>query len=223
MSKASHSHVTCESFDRHVYAFQAGELSGEEHERFQTHLDHCDRCARALEVETSFLAGFKGRLERTPAPPGLETRIRAALREEAPDPVRGAWSWLRAPWFAAAAACALLVGLLAVGLPLVPGPTPGGQVGEAVLVSRQGTIVDYDCDRAGAPLDLQKDCTHPGHVNALKMADGSYLQFSLAGEVSRDLVVDRSRRGSRVVVQGDYYPRIHTIEVRSLEPARDVH
>jgi len=201
-----------------MYAFQAGELTAEEHRRLQDHLERCETCARSFEVEESFLKGLKTRLARVPAPPGLETRIRASLRDEAVRPARGSWSWLRSPWFAATAACALTVGLLLVVFPVPPGAGEEVGVGSGVVrISESGMIVDYDCDRAGLPVEAQMDCAHPRHVNALRAGDGSYVQFSLDDAVSRELVVDRSRRGSLVQVEGDYYPRIRTMKVVSVK------
>jgi len=109
--------MDCRAFRDRIYHFQAEELSNAERREFQAHLDSCPECARALEFEDGFLRVLKARLPRESAPPGLETRIRAALRAEAPSPRRLAW--YRTPWFAAAAAVVLLMLLI---IPTLEGP-----------------------------------------------------------------------------------------------------
>jgi hypothetical protein len=210
--------VECRAFDRFVYAYQGGELSEPDARKIRDHAEACPSCARRLQVEASFLRGLQGRLERVPAPPGLETRIRAALRAQAPDAGRGFRSWLGTPWFAATAAAVLLVGLL-VGLPELRSPV-GASSTASFAVRHEGTIVDYDCDRSGIPVALQRDCDHPMHLNALRLADDSYVHFSLEGETARALTGDRTLRGAVVAVSGEYYPEIRTVKVERFERLR---
>jgi hypothetical protein len=75
------------------------------------------------------------------------------------------------------------------------------------------TVVDFDCDNAGRPFDQQRLCTHPKHLNALKLEDGGYWQISLDSEVGRDLITDRAIRGTRMHVEGWFYERIRTLQV----------
>lgn len=207
--------VDCRAFDRFLYAFQDGELSEADRGRMRDHAGTCRECARRLEIEASFLRGLQGRLERVAAPPGLETRIRAALEERAPHSAPAVLAWAGRPWFAATAAAVLLIGLL-VGLPRFRPASPA-TTGGAHLVRQQGTIVDYECDVAGIPVNLQRNCPEPVHLNALKLADGSYVHFSLDGQAARRLAGDRGLRGTHVVVSGEYLPGIHALKVEEYE------
>ncbi|NIW35703.1 MAG: hypothetical protein GWN32_03930, partial [Gemmatimonadetes bacterium] len=83
--------MNCHLFKDSIVHFQAGELSAEEHEAMLEHLNGCEGCARRLEVEEGILRGVKAKLDREVAPPGLETRIRAALDAEAPPARSGGW------------------------------------------------------------------------------------------------------------------------------------
>jgi len=143
--------MDCETFRGWICHFQADEIPASERREFESHLDGCADCARVLEVERGFLDALKDRLPRQAAPPGLETRVRAALHAEAPDPARLAW--YRTPWFAATAAALLLLVILVPSLPTDP-PGPAGAPGEVThVVAQDVTVVDLDCDRAGMSLE----------------------------------------------------------------------
>ena len=73
-------------------------------------------------------------------------------------------------------------------------------------------------DRAGRSLGQQRACTHPRHLNALKLDDGRYWQISLDHEVGRELTTDRAIRGSRMRVEGWFYERIRTLQVDRADP-----
>jgi len=208
--------MDCETFRGWIYHLQADEIPEKERGDFEGHLDDCPDCARLLEVEQGFLDALKGRLARQEAPPGLETRVRAALRAEAPDAPRVAW--YRTPWFAATAAALLLVVILIPSLPTAPpGPTVGsGAPGQVThVVAQDVVVVDLDCDRAGMSLEYQRDCDHPHHVNALKTADGRYWHISPDQRGYGRLVTDPEMRGRRMVIDGDYYPAINTVHIDS--------
>jgi hypothetical protein len=208
----------CRLFRRSIVHFQADELPAAERQRLQDHLDRCADCARRLEVEEGFLRGLKARLRSDVAPPGLETRIRAALAEER-SAGRTRMRWFRAPGFAAAAAALLLALLLIPGLGSPPPTTPVTTHEQAVAVSRTVRLVDLDCDRAGRTLDQQRRCEHPLHVNALRLADGGYWLIHAEQLVYRELMFDREMRGHRLEIEGDLHAPLKTLQIRR---ARDL-
>lgn len=203
--------MKCTEFRENIYHFQADELTEGRREAFQRHLEGCADCASLLELEAGFLRGLKARLPRQPAPPGLETRIRAALREQVPDPV--AVAWYRSPWLAAAAAAVLLLVLLVPGLGVPLGFGPGPAEGIIEVVNQEVVVVDLDCDRAGMPVGDQHRCAHPHHINALKTADGRYWHISPDQEGYGELIHNREMRGERLAIEGRFYPEINTVHM----------
>lgn len=204
--------MECASFRRSIHHFQADELPLVERETFEAHLSACAACARALEVEEGFLRALRARLPRAESPPGLEQRIRAALREEAPDPAAPAW--YGRPWLAAAAAALVLALLLVPGLgrPLEGRFSPVG--GVLQVTGAEVMVVDLDCDRAGMLVQDQQRCGDPHHLNALKTTDGRYWHISPDHRDYGRLVTDPRMRGRRLVVDGDYYPGINTLRIK---------
>jgi hypothetical protein len=210
--------MDCARFRRSIHDYQADEISELEREAFEGHRDACPDCARALEVEEGFLRGLRARLPRAEAPPGLEQRVRAALREEAPDPA--ATAWYRRPWLAAAAAAVLLALLIVPGLGRPPGGRWSPASGVVQVSGVEVMVVDLDCDRAGMSIEYQRRCTAPYHVNALKTSDGKYWYISPDHEEYGRLIGDPRMRGRRLVVDGDYYPGINTLRIKwSRSPA----
>jgi anti-sigma factor (TIGR02949 family) len=202
--------ITCGTFRRQLYHFQADELSEAERQLLSDHADACADCARRLEVEDVFLRALKTRLPREAAPAELVDRVGAALRAEA-SPQAPA-SWFRAPWLAAAAASILLTLLLLPGL-LGVGGSGWRSLAGPVHVQRQVTVVDFDCDRAGRTMDQQRDCTHPHHLNALKVGPDRYWNVSLDHPVARALVVEQEMRGHLLQVEGELYAGIETLRL----------
>ncbi len=205
--------VNCGTFRESLFHFQADEVSAGERAALQAHLDACADCARRLEIEQVFAGAVRSGLERIATPPGLETKVRAALAEETAR-TRAPNRWFRAPWLAAAAASLLLALLL---VPDFPG-TATGDAGAVTHVEHDVTVVDYDCDRAGRTLEQQRKCQLRHHLNALKLADGSYLNIDLDREAHRAMLVDPVARGRRLHVVGNYYPRIRTLHVERADP-----
>ena len=202
--------MNCNAFKRDLYHFQADELPAAERAACLEHLNACAPCAALLEVEQGLLRGLRSRLVPAMPPPGLETRVREQLRQ-ARQSSRPGLDWVRRPWFAALAASVLLALLL----------IPTADLGSSSLsrVTRVVTVVDFDCDKAGRSLGQQRVCTHPRHLNALKLDDGRYWQISLDHEVGRELTTDRTIRGSRMRVEGWFYERIRTLQVDRADPA----
>jgi hypothetical protein len=201
--------MNCTAFKRDLYHFQADELPAAERAAYLEHIDACVPCAELLEVERGLLRGLRSRLAPTPAPPGLETRIREQLRQ-ARGSRRPGLDWIRRPWFAALAASVLLGVLLL--------PAQGLESLTLARVSREVTVVDYDCDAAGRSFGQQRLCTHPKHLNALKLENGDYWQISLDHPVGRELITDREIRGTRMFVEGWFYERIQTLQVDRADP-----
>jgi hypothetical protein len=202
----------CASFRTSIHHYQADELPQADREAFEAHLNACADCARALEVEEGFLRALRARMPHAESPPGLEDRIRAALREEAPDPAAPAW--YARPWFVAAAAALVLALLLVPGLgrPLEGGFSPVN--GVVQVTGAEVMVVDLACDRAGMSVADQRRCAEPHHVNALKTADGRYWFISPDHKDYGRLITDPRMRGRRLVVDGDYYPGINTLRIK---------
>jgi anti-sigma factor (TIGR02949 family) len=214
--------VDCEVFRDLAYHYQAGELAEDDLRLLDEHADACKACSRYLEVETSFRRALKNRLASEEAPAGLETRIRAALEDEAPTVRRSPWAWLTSPAFAAQAAAVILLGVLA-WVAVDPGSLPGGSApgSSAVqrLVSKVFTIVDHDCDRMGATPEQQQACRDERHLNVLKSADGQYYHVNLDRPLAREIVLDRAQRGRTVVISADFYPDIQTLRLTRVQDA----
>ena len=202
--------ISCGAFRRKLYHFQAGELPEGQREAFSRHLGDCPDCARRLAVEDEILGALKGRLRRVPAPPGLDERVRAALRQETGS--GGFLAWFRSPWLVPAAAALLLAVLLMPALGGF-GVSGSGSPAGVVRVDTEVVVVDLDCDRAGKTLAQQRRCEHPLHLNALKVSPGRYWSVSLDQELSRHLVADEEMRGHRLHVEGDLYTGIRTLRL----------
>jgi anti-sigma factor (TIGR02949 family) len=206
--------VNCHEFRSQIVHFQADELPAEIREPLQAHLDGCPDCARRLEVEDALLRGLKARLRREPAPSGLETRIRAALEDVDASTGRPV-PWFRRPVMAALAAAVLLT------LLIVPGLGTDGLAdwrdGAVRISGLEVMVVDRDCDVRGVSLALQRKCRDPKHLNALKLADGTYWTVSLDQEDGREILLDAAMRGRRMIVEGDLFPRIHTLHLSRFE------
>jgi len=80
-----------------------------------------------------------------------------------------------------------------------------------------GTIVDFECDREGMSLDMQRNCMARSHLNALKTDDGAYVHFNIHQADYRSLLFDADVRGCQVKVHGNLHPEIRTLEVIGVE------
>lgn len=203
--------MNCSAFKRSLYHFQADELPAVERAVFHEHLNACAPCAALLEVEEGLLRGLKARLTPVPPPPGLETRVREQMRQVGLSS-RPRLDWIRRPWVVAMAASILLAVLVL--------PPRDIESSALVRVTRVVTVVDFDCDNAGRSFEQQRQCTHPKHLNALKLDEGGYWQVSLDHEVGRELITERRIRGTRMRVEGLLYERIRTLQV---DRAEEVH
>lgn len=204
--------MDCTTFRSRAIAFLGDALEPAERSAFREHLDACAACARRLEIEASFERGLRRRLAVPGAPPGLESRVRAALREAADRGRRPVPWWTRA-WVPATFAAVALVAVLFAG----PSPRPVAVPGEVTL---RGLVVDHDCDVHGIAPRAQRDCLDPTHANVLRLADGRYVRFANgARDVAdgvREALAARGARGVEVAVAGRYVPATRTLEVASV-------
>jgi hypothetical protein len=199
-----------------------GELGASDAGRVREHLEACADCRRFDEVEASLDRLIAGALAAGPAPSGLAERVRARL-DEAEGPLSASrglpgWGW------ALAAAASLIVGLFLPNPARLLGPGEAAAEGradaghlrpapEAVEAELSGVLVDDECDRAGMPLEYQKDCDHPSHHTVLKTDRGEYVALvAHAGQPS----LDRSQRGRRVRARGVYLASTGTLDLASL-------
>jgi len=102
--------MNCDDIQKGIYVYLDSELAEPDRLDFEQHVRSCARCRGRVERERGFIAGFRAKVPRVTAPPGLEARIRQALAEApAPEesgvkPLRpAATTWVR-PWMLAAAA-----------------------------------------------------------------------------------------------------------------------
>jgi anti-sigma factor RsiW len=135
--------VDCAAFKRSLFHFQADEIPETNRTPLEEHLADCQCCAGRLAFEDGMLSGVRKRLGAGEPPPGLETRVRASLRQASPaGATRG---WFRAPLSVAAIAASLLLAVL-----LVPLGDATGLPTQASGEPYAGTVrvVDLDCHRA---------------------------------------------------------------------------
>jgi hypothetical protein len=206
--------VTCGEFRDQLFHFQADELPEEVRTRLQEHLNRCGDCASRLELENRLLASLKSALPREKASAGLDARIRQALAGSGAGDSGGQVVGMPRPWWKHPAVAALAAVFLLAAL-ITPVLVTRNLVPEPAVFT--GTIVDFDCDRAGMPLELQRRCTARSHLNALKLDDGAYVHFNDHQADYRNLVSDLEMRGHRVTVHGTLHPEIRTLEIVGLE------
>ncbi len=206
--------VDCRKCRESIHHYQANELRESARREVQDHLDTCPACARFLHVEEAFLRLLREQLPREVASPELADRVRHGIERDS-----GAFGALRSdvPYFGRLLMAAALL-LLALLVPAVYWSRSGNatvETGSRHIV-RAAILVDEDCDRAGRSLEQQRSCRKASHLNALKLADGSYWSLGVDEPIARDLVAEPAHRGRRVVVEGDFYPAIRTFHLTRL-------
>jgi mycothiol system anti-sigma-R factor len=75
---------TCEETLRRVESFVDRELTPEEMERVQAHLDTCAACTSQYRFEAGVLEGLREKVRRIALPDDLRDRISRRLSEERP-------------------------------------------------------------------------------------------------------------------------------------------
>jgi anti-sigma factor (TIGR02949 family) len=101
--------MTCRDVREHLTDLSRGHLPAELAADVRAHLVGCPACSQALQGEEQLRALVRGHAPRYTAPPALQARVRAALRD-AERPPRTVWrDWVRHhPWLKGA-----LVGAMA--------------------------------------------------------------------------------------------------------------
>ena len=91
--------MTCRDVREHLTDLSRGQLSAEVAANVRAHLVGCPACSQALRGEEQFRALVRGHAPRYTAPPALQARVRAALRD-VERPPRTVWrDWVRhRPW-----------------------------------------------------------------------------------------------------------------------------
>jgi hypothetical protein len=204
---------------RHLFFhLRRGELDDATAEGVRRHLEQCEACRDFDRLEVALDRVLLEALRREPLPEDVRARVLASARQVRKSDERSRSAW-RPPWAQALAAAALLV----VGM-LIPGlvdrlrsgpPAPVQEVTTPAEVEWTGVLVDGECDRAGAPLRAQRDCSVRGHHTVFKTRGGEYL--SLVPGAIGQLPVERDDRGRSVRVRGRYDPLAGTLALDALE------
>ena len=198
--------MDCTTFQGRIAGFLGDEMAVDERARQQAHLDACPGCAERLEAERSFEHALRGRLPRVPAPPGLETRVRAAIRSEATPNDGPAVPWWRNAWLATAASAALAVVLLLAG----PVPTFDGPPASTTF---RGRVVDLNCDAHGLTIEQQRDCHDASHHNAIRLDNGTVVRLAVDDPARHGSLLANAARGRQVEVSGRYFRATGTVAV----------
>lgn len=72
----------CNRLLDHLYQLLDGELSSEQADHLQGHLEECSECLERLGVELHFTLLVRGRCSQEKVPPQVIERIRYALKSE---------------------------------------------------------------------------------------------------------------------------------------------
>ena len=205
--------MNCQEITDRLVFFVDGELPLSESEPVRQHLESCEPCARRARAESAVREAVAA-TDYHPAPPGLETRIRAALDTAAAAPRRR----LVPLWFdrvlsrpvlgAVTAALLVAVGWLAVA------SFSGSNA--IAAVSLQGTLVCADCNAGGVPIEAQRRCKTYGHSTALLTEAGDVVHFVKPDDPDpevQELLFAPPRRGTRVGIDGRLFRDIGYIEI----------
>jgi mycothiol system anti-sigma-R factor len=110
--------IGCAEVRRFTDAFLDGEFAEEERAELERHLAECGECAREVRFQSAFRAALKAAAPRPRAPGELRARLGAELAKlPAPAPP---WRRMALKVVPAAAAAALLVGLMWSAYPFSP-------------------------------------------------------------------------------------------------------
>jgi len=115
--------VSCVQAESFVHAYVDGELTGQDREAYERHLETCDSCRADGRFQGRFKASLRAHLPRPPVPTALERQIHVALAELTALPGRRPWSVALpamtarrlAPLLAVAAGVVVIVGVGARG------------------------------------------------------------------------------------------------------------
>jgi anti-sigma factor (TIGR02949 family) len=110
----------CERTRRCLDSYLANEMLAETRRGIERHLETCPACSAELAARTSLRGRLKAAVQRQEVPPGLDARLREALRHTKSRP-RPPIAWM--PWAAAAAVLFLAVAtwlIRPLGAPALP-------------------------------------------------------------------------------------------------------
>lgn len=178
--------MTCEDARKNLALFLYGELSFEEEEQVELHIDECPPCRAELEREKALFAAFDA-VELRPAPDALAEsraelhwRLALAGEPEHADAVGGAGFWDRlregftihfhfAPGFAQVAGAAAMLALGFVTARVTPGSFLGNwhqaSVVETPALSRVRDVEPVSPGRVQIVLDETRQRVLSGSVN----------------------------------------------------------
>jgi hypothetical protein len=201
-------------------AFLDDELPVDRSHAIQAHLEICPPCLGFSRLEQTFTREIRARLRWVEPPDGLLERVQGRLAEppEAVFAPKGAQSsWRRTIGLVAAA----VVFLSALAVPVVRLYAPGVYdaarrevTGERI---ESATLVCFECDREGIPMEAQRRCHAPGHQTGLRCPK-SGLWHLVANDTTLPLMSDRERRGEKVSVEGRWLDDIHYVDARRVLP-----
>lgn len=137
--------MTCRDAEALISAYVDRELDVAASVQMQTHVDACPTCAAAVARAEALRAAIGAASLSYSAPPGLDRRIRAAVRHHArPRAARAArvWRWASLP--AAAAVAATLTWMVAVNLAGSSGQQP--LIDELIAGHVRSLMVDHLVD-----------------------------------------------------------------------------
>ena len=100
----------CETIHGYLDAYLSNELLVETTHEVLKHMEHCTNCEQALGNRQRVKDSLRSAMQAQQAPPGLETKLRARLREQ---PTASRFGWLTSPWAIAACAVFLIGGGMA--------------------------------------------------------------------------------------------------------------
>ena len=213
--------MDCNEVLNRLVFFVDGEHPLSETDRIRRHVEECQACGKRVGFEGWFRDTL-GQLEYHQTPPGLDTRIQAALKEVDDQTDRWrfrVWKWasslISRPALGTAVA-GLLVAVFWLGLP----PSfQDGTIGPGIslalageVVHLQGHLVCAGCNAAGVPIEEQRHCKKYGHMTGLLTSEGDLLNFVNRPEV-QDLLFTPPMRGTEVEVEGRLYEEIGYIDV----------
>jgi len=223
----------CREVRELLTAFLDDELPCERSHEIQEHLDACEGCGVFARLERGFTRAMRARIPRLQPPASLVERVRDGWRGigdrpagdppgPVPDLTRATSLWgrlasSRAAWGLAAAVLAAV--LLAPAVSIYAPDAFYAYVDSVTGVRKvSGVLVCIECEKHGAPLEVQKHCHAQGHQTGLKCARTGLWHF-VADEASGGILADPAMRGSQVVVEGRFLSDIHYVDVKSVAMA----
>ncbi|MGH9869260.1 MAG: anti-sigma factor family protein [Candidatus Polarisedimenticolia bacterium] len=205
-------------------AFIDDELPSDRSQTIQAHLHLCGGCQGFLRMEQSFNQEVKASLAWIEAPSGMMERLRAGLddvdgKEGGPRRSRLVLpAWVRWGAYTVAAAVVLVVLLVPALSQYAPEVYDGARRQLTGAQRHTATLVCYECEREGAPMEAQRRCHAPGHQTGLR-CPGTGLWHLVANDATLPIMRDRSRRGETVEVEGRWLDDIHYVDARQINPS----